>query len=322
MIGRIIHGIGRPELQQSGMTRLTVERIDVCICTYRRSSLRETLSSVAAQRLPQGITVRVVVADNDLMPSREEDIRAHAQALGLDLQYVHAPSRNISIARNACLDAATSDWIAFIDDDEEAASDWIEKLVAAREGRQVVFGVSQARYPDEGCAQWIIDGDFHSNRLQGNDAAWNGYTANVLIDRLWITQHHLRFALELGQVGGEDTMFFYQCHLAGCRFSYAPLAVVHEDTPESRASLGWLLRRRYRSGQIHYMILQIQGRGRVPVLLTGAAKSLYSLMSAGLAAFNPVRRSESLLRGALHVGVVAAALGASPYLEYGGDRSD
>jgi hypothetical protein len=43
--------------------------------------------------------------------------------LSLDCLYVHAPARNISIARNACLDAADAPLIAFIDDDETATGE-------------------------------------------------------------------------------------------------------------------------------------------------------------------------------------------------------
>lgn len=298
------------------------EVISICICTFRRPSLSATLTSIAAQVLPAGISVRVIVADNDQEPTRQPAILAEADLLGLELTYIHAPARNISIARNACLDAAATEWIAFIDDDEEAAPDWIAKLLAARGSVDVIFGVSQARYRDAAHPSWIVNGDFHSNRLQGNDAAWNGYTANVLLNRSFVARHRVRFELPLGQVGGEDTMLFYQCHQVGARFAYAPQAVVYEDTPASRATLSWLLKRRYRAGQVHFMILQHQKKGRDVSFGLAFAKSIYCLANAGIRLFNPVKRTEYLLSGAMHIGVAAAALGASPYLEYGEKNSD
>lgn len=300
---------------------MTVEIISICICTYRRRSLSATLVSVAGQVLPSGFSTRVIVADNDKDPSRQAGIEGEAKSLGLELRYVHAPARNISIARNACLDAASTEWIAFIDDDEQAETDWIASLLAARDGADIVFGVSQARYRDAAYPSWIVAGDFHSNRLQGNDAAWNGYTANVLLNRSFVARHRVRFELSLGQVGGEDTMLFYQCHQAGARFAYAPQAVVYEDTPASRATLSWLLKRRYRAGQVHFMILQHQKKGRGVSFGLAFAKSVYCLANAGIRLLSPIKRTEYLLRGAMHVGVAAAALGASPYLEYGEKNS-
>lgn len=287
------------------------ETIDICICTFRRPSLRDTLASIAAQHLPAGVALRVLIADNDAAPDRRDAILADGAALELDLSYVHAPVANIAIARNACLDAATASWIAFIDDDETAAPDWIAQLLAARGGVNVVFGVAQALYSDAGIPGWIRRGDFHSTRMAGNDAPWNGYTGNVLIDRDMLARHGLRFDPSYGQTGGEDTHLFHRLYQMGGRFGYCPQAIVFEETPPARATLGWLLRRRYRAGQIHH---RLQG-GRVTVTASAAVKAAV-LLATSLAAGSRVRATERLLRGALHVGVVGAGLGLGHYREY------
>jgi len=296
------------------------ETIAVCVCTFRRESLAATLSSLATQVLPAGLKLSVVVADNDHDDGGREGIEVQAHALGLALRYVHAPARNISIARNACLSAAIENWIAFIDDDEVARPDWLAQLVAARGGHEVVFGVSQAGYPDPATPKWVVDGDFHSNRLTGNDPPWNGYTANVLIDRRFAAAHGLRFAEELGQTGGEDTRFFFDAKRAGARFGYAPLAIVDEATPLARASLRWLALRRIRAGQIHHMLLREQGdAGRGS--LAAVAKAGACLIAALVALPRPAHSAAHALRGALHLGVVAAALGFAPYREYAERKS-
>jgi succinoglycan biosynthesis protein ExoM len=295
---------------------MMAETIDVCVCTFRRESLSLLLASLAAQELRSGLKIRVIVADNDATDARRADINHTARALGLDLLYVHAPERNISIARNACLDAASNDWIAFVDDDEVAAPDWLEKLLARRAGHNVVFGVSQARYPDPATPTWIIKGDFHSNRIEGNDGASNGYTANVLIDQRFIVAHGLRFAEALGQIGGEDTMFFLEADLAGARFGYSPEAIVFEDTPLARANLRWLVLRRYRAGQIHHMALKRRGRGGLASLM--AIPKAAALFAAAVLLLPWHDRSLRLaLRAVLHTGHLAGAVGLAPYREYG-----
>ncbi len=277
--------------------------IDVGICTFRRDSLQETLASLAAQT----VKLRVIVADNDETDVRRDAIVASGNALGLDLTYLHAPARNISIARNACLAAATGEWFAFIDDDETAEPDWLARLMAASVDKDIVFGVSRAIYADDAPA-WIVHGDFHSNRLAGNDAAWNGYTCNVLMRRDVVGDR--RFDLALGQTGGEDTMFFFDAMRAGARFGYAPDAIVTEPTPPARATLRWLVLRRYRAGQIHHLVLKRQGKV-VGGTAAATAKAAWCLATA------PFTSREQTLRGVLHVGVVAAALGLRPYREYG-----
>src|SRR3954471_20358160 len=104
--------------------------VDVGVCTFRRAAVADTLASLAGQMLPRDYALRVIVADNDETPSAEPVVRGAADAQGLDLTYVHAPARNISRARNACLEAATADWFAFIDDDETASPGWLSALLA------------------------------------------------------------------------------------------------------------------------------------------------------------------------------------------------
>jgi succinoglycan biosynthesis protein ExoM len=293
-----------------------LETLDICICTFRRESLMLTLDSVALQKLPSQTAVRVIVADNDDTIVAREAIVAHAHALGLALQYIHAPARNISIARNACLEAAESDWIVFIDDDEVATPDWIAKLLSTRRGAQIVFGKSQAIYNDPATPRWIVAGDFHSNQVTGNDAAWNGYTANVLIDRRFVATNNLKFEELLGQVGGEDTIFFFEASQRGARFRYAPDAVVTELTLLTRANFRWLALRRFRSGQVHYMTLCRAGRARSGAV-AAVAKVFVCGSGAVLTLARPGRLAVHALRAALHIGVIASALGFAPYREYG-----
>ncbi|TKB57053.1 MAG: glycosyltransferase, partial [Mesorhizobium sp.] len=80
--------------------------IDICVCTFRRLELADTLRSIAAMDMPAGYNVGIVIADNDDTPTAEPLVAKLAGELKLPVTYRHAPARNISIARNACLDAS------------------------------------------------------------------------------------------------------------------------------------------------------------------------------------------------------------------------
>ena len=73
---------------------------------------------------------------------RATRVEAAFAAHNLDGVYLHAPARNISIARNACLEAASAPLVAFIDDDEIARPGWLAGLVADMDApnADVVFG--------------------------------------------------------------------------------------------------------------------------------------------------------------------------------------
>ena len=285
--------------------------VDVCICTFRRPSLLETLKTIAAQDLPPAVAVRVVVADNDGTDSARQLCADAARDLGLDLHYVHAPERNISIARNACLDAATASLVAFIDDDELAEPSWLSAMLAAMTDQaDVVFGHVVAVYPEDGPA-WARTADLHSIQptiLPGGEIR-TGYTSNVLMRRAVIGDQ--RFDPELGRSGGEDTFFFFQLRRRGARLASAPAAIVREPAAHNRLSLGWLTRRSFRSGQTHARLLESTGANRFAAMAVAASKAVVCGVAAVVSVPAGAQWRRQLVRGSLHLGVVAKLSGVS-----------
>ena len=287
-------------------------RVDVGVCTFRRESVARTLASLGAQKLPSDIRLRVIVADNEPLPAAEGRVRAAAFAAKLDLAYVHAPAHNISIARNAVLDALDADYLAFIDDDQEAAPDWIAALTKAIETQDcaAVLGPVTALYPPE-TPGWIAKGDFHSfGPVRVHGRILKGYSCNVLIRTEAIRRCGLRFDPALGRVGGEDDDFFYQLTDCGGIIGEAAEARVYEAVPPSRATLGWLLKRAFRSGQSHgRRQLRRAPPARFVQLALAGMKGAACLAGAAATAISPVRGRKWLVRGALHAGAAARIAG-------------
>ncbi|WP_352854214.1 glycosyltransferase family 2 protein [Mesorhizobium sp. M0139] len=296
-------------------------QIDICVCTFRRPELADTLRSLAAMDMPAGFGIGVIVADNDDEPTAEPLVTALASELKLVARYRHAPARNISVARNACLDASTADFVAFIDDDETASRQWLAELIAIAEtsGAEAVLGPVRALYrPD--APDWMRKGDFHSTLpvwVQGEIRT--GYTCNVLLRMSADSLRDRRFSLARGQSGGEDTEFFNRMVKAGGRIAFAPEAWVEEVVPRSRAAFDWLRRRRFRFGQTHgHLIGHDAGViERAKAVGLASAKAVYCFGMAALTAISPVRRNRSVLRGIMHVGVVSGLVGISEIRQYG-----
>lgn len=287
--------------------------VDVGVCTYRRGSVTDTLASLANQALPDGCTLRVIVADNDAEPEAEARVRAATEALNLDVAYVHAPSRNICVARNACLAAASDDWLAFLDDDETAAPGWLAALLseAERGGWDAVLGPVKAIYADDAPA-WLAAGDFHSTRpAPTGGRILKGYAGNVLLRRSAVVARGLRFDERLGRIGGEDDDFFYRLTDAGGTIGFAPEALAYEPVPAGRARLGWLLKRSFRTGQTHGGRLSRRHRGasRVAQIGLAAVKGAACLAGAAATAGSSRARNRWLVRGSLHAGAVARLAG-------------
>lgn len=287
--------------------------IDICICTFRRPHLIETLQSIGQLDLT-GIDARVIVSDNDHEPSARGYVEDVAPRLPVPVVYLHSPASNISIARNACLEAATADFIAFIDDDELSSRDWLQKLLAAASDADVVLGPVRAVY-GPAAPKWLARGDFHSTApVYVRGRIETGYTCNALIRRSPLVEG-LRFDPALGRTGGEDTTFFYRLHDLGAVIAEAPDAIVYEPVPPERERMSWLFRRRLRAG--HTYGSRLRARGRLTTLLPPAAKVCYCLVMTAATAPSPIGWRRNALRAALHLGVLGGILGQSQAAQYG-----
>lgn len=296
----------------SGLPR---QSIDVCICTFRRAEVTRALASVARQSLPDGMGLHVIVADNDTEPTARQAVLDAARRLGLDLTYLHAPARNISVARNACLAAANSDWIAFLDDDEEAMPGWLLLLLscAAEQDADVVFGPALAVYPQD-APKWLIRNDFHSNiPVSRHGRVETGHSCNALIRRAALPRD-LRFLAELGQSGGEDTDFFFRLGRSGARMAICETALVTELVAPHRLRLGWLTERRFAEGR-HYA--RASGRNRAGLVLGGLVKAACCLIVAVPLILRPDLAVYWAMRGVFHAGVAIGAVHRGQRRAYG-----
>ncbi|WP_421414068.1 glycosyltransferase [Agrobacterium tumefaciens] len=295
--------------------------VDIGICTYRRPALVATLLSLFELEVPEGVTVRLIVADNDEEASAKASVDRLRETSPFEIAYVHCPKSNISIARNACLSESRADYLAFIDDDETAPPHWLAALMekAGETGADVVLGPVTAVYR-ENAPGWMKRGDFHSTvPVWVNGEIITGYTCNTLLKMDAPSVKDRRFALALGQSGGEDTHFFSHLHASGGRIVFAQKAVLSEPVPENRARFMWLAKRRFRSGQTHGRVLAEKkpGARRVMQVLKAGSKVLYCAVFAALNGFNAVRRNRYALRGALHLGSVSGAFGVREIRQYG-----
>ena len=294
-----------------------LREVDVCVCTFRRPSVALLLASLAKQGVGGSLRIRVIVADNDDVQSARATVEAAFAANGLNGLYLHAPARNISVARNACLQAAKAPLIAFIDDDEIARTGWLAGLVAAMDAAKsdVVFGKVNAAYAPD-APRWMPEADLHSTPAPfRNGVIDGGYTCNVLMQRKAIGA--LRFDPAFGRSGGEDTTFFAAMRGMGASMSYAADAVVDEPVTKSRSSLAWLTQRAYRSGQTYGLLRLGKGESRSRIAAVSLAKVTWCFIVASLTIWSPARWRKSAVRAWLHAGVFGAAVGGTPLELYG-----
>ncbi len=293
--------------------------IDICVCTFQRPQLAATLESLTQLELPEGIMVRILVADNDVSPSARALVAKYDNTK-LAVHYIHAPERNISVARNACLDHATSDLVAWIDDDETADPEWLARLFEARQdgGFDAVFGPAVAIYPADTPAH-IVRCDFHSNRpVTRQGEVRTGHTCNAVVDMRKAETRALRFDITKGRTGGEDTDYFHRLWTTGGKLGICETARVYEKVAVGRMRLGWLIRRSFNSGHI-FGELSRKGVAVTAVLgliLAAVLKSAYCFVAALINGASAAKRLWWARRGVMHLGVIAGLVRIRPKAQY------
>jgi glycosyltransferase involved in cell wall biosynthesis len=233
------------------------ERIAVTIAvpTFRRADdLRELLPQLRDQahqvsEEPGGpFTVDILVVDND--PARSGEPAVAEQPPG-SVRYVVEPHPGIAAVRNRALDeSAGSRLLAFIDDDERPHDGWLAYLLATWLGPRpaAVSGRVVAAFESE-LDPWIAAGRFFTRRSLPTGTVLDVAAAgNVLLDLDQVRASGVRFALDLGLSGGEDTLFSRQLARAGFRMLWCDESVITDMVPRSRMTRRWVLRRAWSHG--------------------------------------------------------------------------
>lgn len=231
---------------------LPVPDISVCICTYRRPQLLDRLLAALAEQRLDG-RLEVVVVDNDRHGTARDTVSARAADYPWPLAYHLQPQQNIALTRNLAVAEAHGHWIAFIDDDEVPAEDWLARLLETQRAcdADAVFAPVLPRL-HAAAPDWIRRGGFFDRPRHPTGTPVpedEARTGNVLIRRARLLAQDGPFDPAYGLSGGEDTMLFSALLRQGARFVWCDEAGVWEEVPPERTNLGWLLRRSYRIGQ-------------------------------------------------------------------------
>jgi glycosyltransferase involved in cell wall biosynthesis len=250
----------------------TEKHISVCICTFKRPErLLRLLTDISHQCTDGLFTYSVVVVDNDCVKSAEQVVQSFQRVSDIDVQYYIEPEQNIALARNRAVENAWGGFIAFIDDDEFPADNWLLELFRAYNEFKAdgVLGPVLPYYETKP-PNWIIKGKFHErpSYKTGTILPWtNTRTGNVLLRRAIFDDSNNMFRPEFGR-GGEDRDFFRRMIIQGRRFIWCAEAAVFEVVPPVRYKRGFMLRRALLRGKTpynHNFILYLKSLIAIPL---------------------------------------------------------
>lgn len=258
--------------------------VTICVLTYQRPEglqrLLQGLNQLTFSRIPYP-KIHVVVVNNDATGSACE-FCDHLQAdFKWTLTCVIEHQRGISYARNRAIAAAdpSSDFIAFIDDDEVPDPTWLEELLSVQSthNADVVHGRVMPHFQDE-VPVWVIKGKFFEpRRYTTGQALEAAYTNNVLVRATLLNQQEKVFDERFALTGGEDSYFFRTLRHQGHSLVWADDAVVYEWIPPSRTTMKWILLRAYR-GCLSYTLWETETLLSVKVKAISVAKAIAQII--------------------------------------------
>jgi succinoglycan biosynthesis protein ExoM len=226
--------------------------VSVCLATFKRNErLSAVLEDLARQdRLPS----QVVVVDNDpAAGARATVAQFKASGVPFRVDYDVQPVPNIAITRNRSVQLASGNWIAFIDDDERAPTDWLQELMLAVEiyHADAVLAPVEPQVPHD-APTWIRRGHFYDfpHQPEGAEVPLNCMRfGNVVLRAELLHAEEGPFDPRHGLMAGEDTDLLVRLVHKGAKVVWTEKAPVYEAIEPKRLSLRFLALRALGGGQ-------------------------------------------------------------------------
>ena len=284
--------------------------ISVCICTFKRPELlRRLLFELGKQETAERFSYSIVVADNDRQQSARDIVAQFTAGASVATTYCVEDEQNVALARNKALEHADGDYIAFIDDDEFPAEDWLVRMLSACEqcGADGVLGPVRPFFA-ELPPPWLTKSRLceRPEHRTGHRLHWRETrTGNVLFRRGILNGRETSFRREFGN-GGEDQDFFRRMIQEGHRFVWCNEAVVYETVPPARWRRRYFFKRALRRGQNERLFLSTRS-----IVKSLVAVPAYAALLPVMGVFGQAALMDCSVRLLDHVGKLLGAVGIS-----------
>jgi succinoglycan biosynthesis protein ExoM len=301
------------------------KEIGICITTcFRPEGLGRLLESLVAQRFTKNAqpNIRIAIVDNDAAGSARTVCDDFMARYPVRLAYEIESERGIPIARNHAVDMVKHgvDFIAILDDDEVAAPNWLDELMAAQDEFEADILTGPVTPHFMGATEGWLQCFFERAGLRNGQNLRHNYnyvyTSNLLAKAELFRQ--IRFDERFALTGAEDTHLFMQIFEQGYKVIWAENAVVTEWLPESRTNPQWLWKRAYRRGN-SFAICELVQRSTLKIraqrILKGGFRCLQGLAIAGISLGQKSKFVRGVQTVCLGAGMISGSFGVE-YQEY------
>lgn len=237
-------------------------KISVIVCTYNRSEfLPGCLQSLVEQALESDFFEVIIVNNNSTDNTIE--IASHFTSKYNNIRMIEELNQGLSHARNRGWQEAKGEYVAYIDDDALASSDWLYhiKSFIDRQPTVLAFGGPYTSYSLVSAPDWF-PADYGSHSLGEEERP-------IVVGSEWISGTNMIFKKKLfydiggfnenlGMTGsnisyGEEINFFIKLNNRKIIIYYVPTIVVKHLIAEYKMKLSWLLLSAYKVGRCYNM---------------------------------------------------------------------
>ena len=236
------------------------------IPTYKRPLLLEKLvNSIYTCSIDEKFisAVDILIIDND------QNQTAKATTSGLKnncpfnfkLHYHNYPLKGLSNVRNEILEKAylfEPDFIVFVDDDEYVTKPWLNELIYTIVNNKGDMAMGPVIPEFEVSVSKALSNWFFPPHYENNKKLDFIFTGNLIMRSKFLKEHQLQFDKRFNNIGSEDFYFGICVLKENGTIYYAAKAIAYEYISKKRATLKWLLQRRYRGANTYIYILILE----------------------------------------------------------------
>ncbi|WP_407884669.1 glycosyltransferase family 2 protein [Scytonema sp. NUACC26] len=295
--------------------------ISAIICTHNREKyLGAAIDSLLAQEFAGDF--EVIVVDNG-SSDRSREI-TEQRTYDPRLKYIFEPVLGLSVARNTGARVATGEILAYLDDDAEASSHWLQALYSAYKDNPnlaIAGGKVTLLWP-----QGMQSPSWLSTGLAANLGAYDLGNSLVYIKDPGLTPRGLNYSIRrsfLEDIGGFDTNLgrvgknllsqeeLHTTELAlerGMQVAYLPEALVAHNVAPERLQRSWFLNRGWWQGISDCYRENLIGKPGIGQLLRGSERFLRGLYKSLQHFSDPAERFDKLVYAYGQIGYLNAAI--------------